>query len=201
MAHGDGTGGAGLRERTRRAVRAELAGVAVAMFAERGFEETTVEDIAAAAGLSKRTFFRYFPAKEDVVFGDVEEVAARIAEAVGARPAGEPAWTCLHVVLREWESRVHAAQRELAGLRLIESTPALRARLHHKRDEMRTLIARALRERPGAELDAFTADLLTGAAAAALDAAGREWLRSDGAADRAGLLDRAFAALAPPAAG
>lgn len=201
MTQGDGAGtrggGSGLRERTRRAVRAELAELAVGMFAERGFEETTVEDIAAAAGLSKRSFFRYFPSKEDVVFGDVEEVAAGIAEAVRARPAGEPAWTCLRVVLREWEGRIHASQRELAGLRLIESTPALRARLHAKRDEMRTSIAAALRERPGADLDAFTADLLTAAAGAALDAASREWLRAGGTADRSALLDRAFAVLSP----
>ncbi|RMI47025.1 GNAT family N-acetyltransferase [Actinomadura harenae] len=187
----------GLRERTRRAVRRELAGLALRMFVERGYEATTVEDIAAAAGLSKRSFFRYFPAKEDVLFGDVEDLAVQIADEVRTRPQGESAWECLHAVLREWEPRLHTAQRDLDALRLIETTPPLRARLHQKRDELRALVAAALRERPGADLDAFTADLLTAAAGAALDAASREWLRTDGTADRAALIDRAFAALAP----
>lgn len=189
----------GLRERTRRAVRRELADLALGMFVERGYEATTVEDIAAAAGLSKRSFFRYFPAKEDVLFGDVEDVAGQIAEQVRARPGGEDAWACLHAVLREWEPRIHTAQRDLDALRLIETTPPLRARLHQKRDELRALVAAALRERPGSGLDAFTADLLTSAAGAVLDAATREWLRTDGTADRAALIDRAFAALSPAA--
>ncbi|WP_433251390.1 TetR family transcriptional regulator [Actinomadura nitritigenes] len=188
---------AGLRERTRRAVRTELAELALRLFVERGYEETTVDDIATAAGLSKRSFFRYFPSKEDVVFGDVEDLADRVAEAVRARPAEEPPWTVLRAVLREWGERIQSAQRDPAVLRLIESSPALRARLNQRRDAMRDRITTALCERPGPRLDAFTADLLTGCAAAALDAANREWLRCDGAADRTDLIDRAFGVMAP----
>ncbi|GAB3968285.1 TetR family transcriptional regulator [Actinoallomurus acanthiterrae] len=186
-----------MRERTRRAVRAELAELALGLFVERGYERTTVEDIAAAAGLSRRSFFRYFPTKEDVLFGDVDDLAEQIAAEIRARPGDEDAWACLHTVLRDWEPRIHTAQRELTGLRLIETTPALRARLHQRRDELRDRIATALRERPGAPLDAFTADLLTAAAGAALDAVAREWLRSDGTADRAALIDQAFTLLTP----
>ncbi|MEW2353649.1 TetR family transcriptional regulator [Spirillospora sp. NPDC029432] len=193
----DGAERSGLRERTRRAVRAELAELALSLFVERGYEETTVEDIAAAAGLSKRSFFRYFPAKEDVVFGDVEDLADQVADAVRARPAGEAPWAVLRAVLREWEGRIHAARRDPATLRLIESTPALRARLNLRRDGMRERITAALLDRPGDGLDAFTADLLTACAAAAVDAAGREWLRGDGTADRGELVDRAFTLLAP----
>ncbi|MEV4000693.1 TetR family transcriptional regulator [Actinomadura sp. NPDC049753] len=187
----------GLRERTRRAVRAELAELALGLFIERGYERTTVEDIAAAAGLSKRSFFRYFPTKEDVLFGDVDDLAERVADDIRSRPCDGDAWACLHAVLRDWEPRIHAAQRDLTGMRLIETTPALRARLHQKRDELRDRISAALRERPGAPLDTFTADLLTAAAGAALDAAAREWVRSDGTADRAALIDQAFILLAP----
>uniref|UniRef100_UPI001F5FEA57 TetR family transcriptional regulator n=1 Tax=Actinomadura roseirufa TaxID=2094049 RepID=UPI001F5FEA57 len=154
----------GLRERTRRAVRAELAELAMGLFAERGYAATTVEDIAAAAGLSKRSFFRYFPSKEDVVFGDAGDVAGRVAAAVRERPAGEAPWACLRAVLREWQGPIHDARRGVAALRLIEATPVLRARLHREREELLGQVAAALRERPGAALDAFTADLLTAAA-------------------------------------
>nr|BFE37902.1 TetR family transcriptional regulator [Actinomadura rugatobispora] len=178
-------------------MRAELAEQAMELFVERGYEATTVEDIAAAVGMSKRSFFRYFAVKEDVLFGDVEEIAEQIAAEITARPEREEPWESLRVVLGAWEGRIHASQRELAGLRLVEATPVLRARLHYKRDELRDRVADALRDRPGSGLDAFTADLLVAAAGAALDAASREWLRSDGTADRAALVERAFAMLAP----
>ena len=186
--------GQGLRERTRRAVRAELADVALGLFAERGFGETTVDDIAAAAGVSRRSFFRYFPSKEDVVFADADAVADQVAAAIAARPADEGPWECVRTVLREWQGPVHAAQDDPRLVRLIESTPALRARLHLKREELRERVAAAL---AGRGLDAFTADLVTGAAGAALDAANREWSRAGGQGDRAVLLDRAFTVLSP----
>ncbi|MFE0136948.1 TetR family transcriptional regulator [Streptomyces sp. NPDC059037] len=187
----------GLRARARRTMRAELAALALELFTERGFDETTVEDIARAAGLSKRSFFRYFPSKEDVVFGAVESMAEEIADEVRGRPADEAPWDCLHQVLRAWQQRIHGSGQELAELTLIEATPSLRARLHQRRDAMRAQVADALAQRPDTKLDAFTADVLTSSAAAALDAADREWLRSGGAADRAELVDRAFAALRP----
>ncbi|MGW7271070.1 TetR family transcriptional regulator [Streptomyces sp. NPDC054864] len=187
----------GLRARARRAMRAELASLALELFAERGFDETTVEDIAHAAGLSKRSFFRYFPSKEDVVFGAVESMADEVADEVRRRPDGEEPWDCLHHVLRAWQERIHASGRQLAELALIDATPSLRARLHQKRDAMRAQVAEALAERRDAKLDMFGADLLTAAATAALDAADREWLRSGGTVDRGALVDRAFATLRP----
>ncbi|MFD9903290.1 TetR family transcriptional regulator [Streptomyces sp. NPDC059063] len=145
-----------------------------------------------------RSFFRYFPSKEDVVFGGVESMADDVAAAVRAAPADRPAWDCLHEVLRQWQRDLHDSRRRLAELTLIESTPSLRARLHHKRESMRAQVAEALAARPGSGLDAFTADVLTAAAAAALDAAARAWLRSEGTADQDELVDRAFAVLRPP---
>ena len=187
----------GLRERTRRAVRAELAAVALGLFAERGFDETTVDEIAQAAGLTKRSFFRYFPAKEDAVFGGVDVTGEQVVEDIRARPADEDPWRSLHQVLRRWEEQIHTSAQTLASLRLIESTPSLHARLHERRTQWRRHVSDALRDRPGVPLDPFAADLLTNAASAALDTVSQEWLRSDGTADRAALLDRAFALLRP----
>ncbi|GAA4971593.1 AcrR family transcriptional regulator [Nonomuraea thailandensis] len=187
---------AGLRERARRAVQAELATVALELFTERGFDEVTVDDIARAAGVSKRSFFRYFPAKEDAVFGGVQVMGDDIAEQLAARPADERPWDSLHAVLREWVARIDAESR--ATLRLIERTPSLRARFQHKREEARSRIAEALAARTG--LDPFTADLLTAAAGAAVDCASREWLRTGSDGDRMLLVDTAFTRLRPSCA-
>ncbi len=178
-------------------MRAELAERAMELFEANGFAETTVDDIAKAAGMSKRSFFRYFATKEDAALGAVEVLGEQVVAEIRERPPEEPPWQCLREVLRRWEERIRASAEQLAGLRLIESTPALRAAQHAKRDQARALIGDALRARPGAELSAFEADLLTAAAGAALDAVSREWLRSGGTADRAALLDRAFDLLHP----
>jgi AcrR family transcriptional regulator len=177
-------------------VRAEIAAVAIQLFDEQGFDETTVDQIAVAAGLTKRSFFRYFPAKEDAVFGDVDMLGEQVTVEIHEEP-GEDPWHCLHQVLRRWQQHIHGSEQAQARLRLIEATPTLRARLHEKRAVWRQTVADALRARPGPPLDAFTADLLTNAAAAALDTVTQEWARSGGTADRDALLDRAFALLRP----
>ncbi|NUO98245.1 MAG: TetR family transcriptional regulator [Nonomuraea sp.] len=189
---------AGLRERTRSAVRAEIAEVALRLFDEHGFEATTVDDIVRAAGLSKRSFFRYFPAKEDVVLGGIDLMGEHIAEELAARPPGEDAWESLRVVLSGWEQRIDAERRTLERLRLIEATPALRAGFQRRREETREIIVAALTARPG--LDAFTADLLATAAGAALDCVWRAWARDGDHTDRAALVDRAFTLLRPACA-
>src|SRR5207247_3413148 len=79
-----------VRERTRRAVRSELAQLAADLFVEKGYDETTIDDLAAAAGMSKRTFFRYFASKEELVVGKYEILGEQLAEDLAARPAGEP---------------------------------------------------------------------------------------------------------------
>ncbi|MET7322776.1 TetR family transcriptional regulator [Streptomyces sp. NPDC005549] len=182
----------GLRERTRRAVRAELAEVAIGLFVRQGFDDTTVEDIARAAGMTKRSFFRYFPTKEDVVFDGVDLTGAKVVGDIAARPAEEDPWDSLHHVLRAWQEEIHASEQVLATLRLIEATPALVGRLHQRRVEWRRRVSEALQSRPGAGIDAFTADLLTNAATAVLDAVSSQWVRSNGQANRSALLEQGF---------
>src|SRR3954454_16183564 len=87
-----------VRERTRRTVRGELAQLAVRLFVEKGYDETTIDDLAAAAGMSKRTFFRYFASKEELVVGKYEALAEQLAEDLAARPADEPIWASLRQV-------------------------------------------------------------------------------------------------------
>ncbi|MBX6767891.1 MAG: TetR family transcriptional regulator, partial [Actinomadura rubrobrunea] len=79
----------GLRERKKRRTRRAIASAALRLFAERGYEETTIADIADAADVSPRTFFGYFPTKEDVVFAEVDDRLAEVRERLARRVPGE----------------------------------------------------------------------------------------------------------------
>jgi AcrR family transcriptional regulator len=79
----------GRRDQNKAATRSALHDAARRMFAEHGFERTTVRDIAAAAGVTERTFFRYFPAKEDLVLGEVLDLLPELHVQIVSRPAEE----------------------------------------------------------------------------------------------------------------
>jgi AcrR family transcriptional regulator len=82
----------GLRERKKQEAQAELERVALALFAKRGFDAVTVDEIAAAADVSRRTFFRYFPTKEDVFFSRRRAQMDELARLLAAPEAGETAF-------------------------------------------------------------------------------------------------------------
>src|SRR5258708_13374749 len=86
---GTTAGAPGLRLRKRQQTRERLTRAAMALFLERGFEATTLDDIAVAADISRRSFFHYFASKEDVVFAWHEESTVALIAAVAARPANE----------------------------------------------------------------------------------------------------------------
>ncbi|MFJ9931150.1 TetR/AcrR family transcriptional regulator [Streptomyces misionensis] len=85
----------GRRDRKKAATRGSLLRAATQMFAERGYQETTVKDIAAAAGVTERTFFRYFPSKEDLVFAEILDFIPLLVKEIAGRPASEPPYTAV----------------------------------------------------------------------------------------------------------
>jgi TetR/AcrR family transcriptional regulator, regulator of mycofactocin system len=89
------------RQRHVDRTRAALADAALELFAERGFTATTVDDIAARADVAPRTFFRYFPTKDAVLFHDADEKLERVKERLAARPADEPGPAALLAVFAE----------------------------------------------------------------------------------------------------
>jgi AcrR family transcriptional regulator len=78
----------GLRERKKQKTRDTITKVALELFAERGYEQTTIAEIADAAEVSPRTIFAYFPSKEDILFCDLPEIQERLAQALEQRPEG-----------------------------------------------------------------------------------------------------------------
>jgi AcrR family transcriptional regulator len=85
----------GLRERKKQRTRETIIKVALGLFADRGFEKTTIADIADAAEVSSRTIFAYFPSKEDILFSDLPEMQKRLARALRERPEGATALDAL----------------------------------------------------------------------------------------------------------
>lgn len=134
----------GLRERKRRQTRERIANVALALFLERGFEATTIDEIAAAADVSKRSFFDYFPAKEDVVSAWQDRFGERLTEAVLARPADEPLTRVIEEAMTALIAAAAADPQALAIGNLIHETPALRARDHLKYAKLEQTLAEAL---------------------------------------------------------
>jgi AcrR family transcriptional regulator len=191
--------GLDLRSMSRESLRAEIAEVAFKVFAERGFDQVTATEVAAAAGISRASFFRYFESKEDAVFVAQEKMGADVADALRARPFGEDAWTALR---RALDVAVATYQRDpgeaLARLRLIRCTPALRTHQLDRLQQWKEVIGKALGERLGVRGDDIKIDALVGAALGALDAALTRWSLSDGAEDLIGLIDEAFAVMADP---
>ncbi|MHA6624743.1 TetR family transcriptional regulator [Pseudonocardia sichuanensis] len=166
----------------RAEVRRELVAAAVRLFGTRGYEDTTVDDIAAAAGVGRRTFFRYFRSKEDAVSPDHEAALARIAEVFEAAHPDEPAAS---LVLRAGETvfDLYAEDPALSVQRfaLTHEVPVLRDRESARVDHYRRLFTRHLRSRFTGEPDGELRAAVIGASVvAAHNLALRAWL-ADGA--------------------
>jgi AcrR family transcriptional regulator len=120
----------GLRERRKQETRQAISDVATLMFAEHGFDEVTISQVAAAAGVSKMTVTNYFPRKEDLVFDRADAVVARLAGVIAARRPGE---SMLAAIRRDYADAVARADVTLglstpAFARMISDSPALTSR-------------------------------------------------------------------------
>ena len=139
----------GLRERKKQATRAALSAAALRLAIERGLDGVRVEDIAAEAGVSPRTFNNYFSRKEEAVVGNAAAQADRIAAALRARPETEPIWQSLrHAVI---EAYGEPDRQAAATVRLIKAEPSLRAE-SVKADQLgQQALAREIAARTGAD--------------------------------------------------
>ncbi|WP_141578626.1 TetR family transcriptional regulator [Actinomadura sp. WMMA1423] len=150
----------GLRERKKMRTRQAIATAALRLFAERGYEETTIADIAAAADVSPRTFFSYFPSKEDVIFAEIDDRLAEVAERLRPTPGETPVATLRRSIVDVLEAVV-SEHRDYGPvqIRLMLERPGLRARALQRMNDTQEAIEALLRELcPGiSEIDAVAA--------------------------------------------
>jgi AcrR family transcriptional regulator len=124
----------GLRERKKERTRTEIVEVATRLFIERGFDAVTVDEIAAEAEVSHRTFYRYFSCKEDLVLHDIREALDHLRQAFAQRPASEPVLESIRAVILELAAGYeHDADLDGRLGELLLASPALQHRKqeHH----------------------------------------------------------------------
>lgn len=172
----------GLRERKKLDTRRRIESAALELFERNGFDATTVDDIAAAVDIAPRTFFHYFPTKDDVVLADYADRLARISAVLAERPPVEEPWTALEnaflAVAADYDlERGVLLQR----FRIMMTTPSVFARSLQLQAGWEDAVAEAIAERLGIEPDEDIAPRLMAAAAlAAMRAAMRHWLAHGG---------------------
>ncbi|WP_051812238.1 TetR family transcriptional regulator [Streptomyces sp. NRRL S-340] len=178
----------------RTPMRDALVAAAFHLFLERGYEQTTVDDIVALAGVGRRSFFRYFPSKEDVVFPDHERCLADMTAFLAAPDQhGDPVRRVCDaarlVLLMYAENPLFSVQR----YRLTKQVPGLRAYELSVVWRYERALAGYLRGRfAGRDDGTLRADVIAAAVVAAHNNALRSWLRADGRGDARAAVDRAL---------
>jgi len=180
------------RQRKKTATRDRIRSSALRLFREQGYDATTVEQIAAAAGVSHVTFFRYFPAKEDVALSDSYDPL--IASFIAQTPATWPLIQRIRTVLIQGLRHVYDTDRDtlLAQNKLIVSTPALRERLWAHQIATQQLILQALESDQDDPHPSFQDRVTVAACLAAATTAILAWVENDGTPELPDLVEQAF---------
>ncbi len=189
----------GKRQAHKEATHQALKEAAERLFAERGFAATTVRDIAAEAGVTERTFFRYFAVKEELIVEDVAAWIPVLAQRIRDRPAGESPLIAIERAVLALADEVQASSRPSPGLLFLDGPPAGRLRMLPALNlRLEQAMAEAISERSG-EAATLRAAVTARAAASALRSVMlEEWqVRSAGGApgDIGALVREAFAVL------
>jgi AcrR family transcriptional regulator len=189
----------GLAVRKKERTRRQLAEAAAELFSERGYAGTTIDDIAAAVDVSPRTFFRYFPTKEDLVVAIGATSLDLFLEALRNRPPEES----LQVALREamgqslasgWED----TEKVRSFVTLLRETPALRARWLEEAYGKRDLMAEVIAARTGSDPADLRNLLIAGAITLTINTALQVWADQDAEPDAASFVYRGLLELAQP---
>ncbi|WP_261565357.1 TetR/AcrR family transcriptional regulator [Frankia gtarii] len=190
---------AGLTERNKLRTRREMAEAAGRLFLERGYDATTVQDIADAAAVSPRTFFRYFPCKEDVVTAIASASMDDAIDHLGEYDENKTLRSVLTTMLRAVLAPVGDNSTRARGFQfMLRETPALRGRWLEERRKSRDRLADALAPWFGDDVDPMASRLLAGTVLLVLDEVMSRWADDPSLADPLGLLDEALRVLGEP---
>lgn len=179
------------RERKKQATREALLDAALSLFAEHGFATTTIEEIADAAGVAPRTFFRYFPNKAAILYAPAEEYRTTFRESLEVAPQGEPALASVHRALRETLVSFHDHRERIILQHRISSE------LDPQTAEESTAFWRAFESDVASTLGVTgeRATVLTSVAVGIAMAAVHRWLTDDATGDLGAFADDAFTEL------
>ena len=190
----------GLRERKKARTREALQDAAMERFSRQGFDGTTVEEIAEACEVSPRTFFRYFPTKEDVLFADAAVRRERLLAVIAERPAEEPAFVALCAAMRTLTDDYRDDRDALVSrFQIVAASPHLQAYKAEHQHGWEAAVVDVLQGRALARHETVARDelqLVTAVTTAALRVALDAWVADPSAPDLGVLLDDAFALLA-----
>lgn len=177
--------GMGLRERKKAETRIALSWAAIKLVVEHGYDQVRVEDIAAAANVSPRTFNNYFPSKAAAIAARHHDRVAQIADELRARPADEPLWEAItNAVLARFalgaERSDVPAEDWQAGVQLMIEHPAVHGEFLRADWDARERLVAAIAERTGTDADRdLYPRLVAGLAGAAIQAPIDLWRRGD----------------------
>lgn len=172
----------GLRDRKKQRTRQTIEKVALRLFEEQGFDGTTIDQIAAAAEIAPRTFFHYFPSKEDVVLADYASRLDRIEAALKANPADQAPWPALRGAFLSVASD-YETEREglLRRFRIIQDSPSVAARNLQIQADWEDAVTEAVAGWLGVDPSRdIRPRLIAGAALAAMRVSLRRWLTDEG---------------------
>ncbi len=172
----------GLRERKKLATRQALSAAALRLAVERGLDNVLVEDIAAEAGVSPRTFNNYFSSKYEAICALAMDRGRLIGEALRKRPADEPLWEAIsHAVLQQHTDVDRVPDRDkIASIRVVVQSPTLQGEYLKAQYVMQHAMADAIAERTGTDAasDMFPR-IVAGAVMAATQVAMERWIMAD----------------------
>lgn len=182
-------------------MRAQVADIVRELVLDRGYEQTSIEDICAAADVSRSTFFRYFPSKDDALLAGMTDAGERLLAALEERPDGEHIWVAMRRALDPLIVQYEADDETTRQLtRLIISTPPLAIRHREKSARwhqlLRPEIARRLNLDPSDDYDPLP-DAIIAAALGCIEATLIAWTRSPEPRAITAILDRAMGAIPP----
>lgn len=173
-----------IREQTRAVVRSLLARTALELFAAKGYDNTTVEEVAAAAGVSRRTLFNYFRTKEDLALSGLSEQGELIAARFAERPADEDPWTSLRAAFQVLEDIEATSERRLEMVTLLFGNESLRAGHAEKQARWQDLLTPLIEPRlPASDHRPLEARAIAATAITCLQAASEEWVKQGARVD------------------